>query len=43
MLKLVKEFNYKTQFNLVYYDFKDKVGYYAQMIETQPLLDVFSD
>ena len=42
-LKLVKEENYKTQFNLVYYDFKDKKGYYAQIIETKPLLDAFSD
>ena len=33
--KFEKEENYKTHLNLVYYDFKDKKGYYASMYDTE--------
>ena len=33
-LKFEKEKVYKTHLNLVYYDYKDKQGYYATMIDT---------
>ena len=37
-----KEENYKTHLNMVYYDFKDKQGYYATMIDTKEIKsDVF--
>lgn len=39
-----KEDNYKTHLNLVYYDFRDKKGYYTSMYETKEVKsDVFSD
>ena len=32
--KFEKDKVYKTHLNLVYYDYKDKTGYYATMLET---------
>ena len=41
-IKFEKEENYKTHLNLVYYDFKDKKGYYATMYDTELIKnDVF--
>ena len=37
-----KEENYKTHLNLVYYDFKEKIGFYASMHDTKEIKsDVF--
>ena len=37
-----KEEHYKTHLNLVYYDFKERNGYYATMIDTKEIKsDVF--
>ena len=36
-IKFEKGENYKTHLNLVYYDYKEKQGFYASLIETTEL------
>ena len=40
-LKFEKEKQYNSDLNLVYYDFKDKQGYYASICHTQ-IIDAFN-
>ena len=41
-IKFEKEESYKTNLNLVYYNFNDKIGYYASMYDTELIKnDVF--